>query len=71
MRSGGTVVFITPQEKGYTTDETHVRFVDFDGLSDLATASELSPRNSYSFPFPRAAGKAFAYNEFVVVCQKG
>ncbi len=71
VRSGGTVVFITPQEKGYTTDETHVRFVDFDGLSDLAIACELSPRNSYSFPFPRAAGKVFAYNEFVVVCQKG
>lgn len=70
VRSGGKLVFITPQEKGYTTDETHVRFVDFDALSELATACGLTPRRRYSFPFPRVTGKVFAYNEFVVVCHK-
>jgi 2-polyprenyl-3-methyl-5-hydroxy-6-metoxy-1,4-benzoquinol methylase len=71
LRSGGLVVFITPQERGYTTDETHVRFVDFGGLSELAAACNLSPRKRYSFPFPRSVGKVFAYNEFVFVCEKG
>lgn len=71
LRSGGAVVFITPQERGYTTDETHVRFVDFDGLRELATASNLKPLNRYSFPFPRPVGKIFTYNEFVFACEKG
>lgn len=70
VRPGGTVVLITPQEKGYTTDDTHVRFVDFDGSRALAEAVGLEVRRSYSFPLPRAAGKVFPYNEFVVVATK-
>lgn len=66
VRRGGRVVVITPQESGYRTDATHVRFVD------AATAGEHLHRvgaqieRSYSFPFPRAVGRVFPYNEFVV-----
>ena len=59
LRPGGQVVFITPQEAGYRTDETHVRFVDFDGLADLATAIGFVITRRYSFPFPRMIGKVF------------
>lgn len=63
--AGGRVCFITPQESGYRTDATHVRFVDFDGLASLSGALGLSVQRQYSFPFPRVLGTAFRYNEFV------
>lgn len=67
VRPAGKVVFITPQEKGYRSDRTHVRFVDFAGLRELADSLGLVLRRAYSFPFPRFAGRVFTYNEFVVV----
>jgi SAM-dependent methyltransferase len=70
LRPQGRVVFICPQEKGWTTDATHVRFVDFAGLSRLATDLGLSVERQFSFPFPRAAGRVFPYNEFVVVARQ-
>lgn len=70
LRQGGRVVFITPQEKGYTTDATHVRFVDFEQAYLLGEALGLKRDRHYSFPFPRSAGKAFAYNEFVTILRK-
>ncbi len=70
LRDNARLVLICPQEKGYTTDATHVRFVDFDAM--VATAERLGFRaeRRYSFPFPRLAGKAFPYNEFVVVARR-
>jgi 2-polyprenyl-3-methyl-5-hydroxy-6-metoxy-1,4-benzoquinol methylase len=70
VRSGGRVVFITPQERGYASDATHVRFVSFAEAADLATALGLQVQRQYSFPFPRAAGKVFTYNEFVTIARK-
>ena len=70
LKTGGKVVFITPQEKGYTTDATHVQFVDFVGLREIAEATGLTITKTYSFPFPRAAGKVFPYNEFVLLARK-
>ena len=67
LKPGGPVVFITPQEAGYRTDDTHVRFVDFAGLADLATTIGFAITRQYSFPFPRMAGRVFPYNEFVAV----
>ena len=67
VRPGGSVCFITPQERGYATDATHVRFVDFEKLTELAAALGLTVGRHYSFPFPRAAGKVFPYNEFVLL----
>jgi hypothetical protein len=36
----------------------------------MARALGLSVRRQYSFPFPRFAGRAFTYNEFVTVARK-
>jgi SAM-dependent methyltransferase len=70
VRSNGTVVFITPQERGYASDATHVRFVGFAESTSLACELGLTVSRRYSFPLPRFAGRAFAYNEFVVVSRK-
>jgi 2-polyprenyl-3-methyl-5-hydroxy-6-metoxy-1,4-benzoquinol methylase len=70
VRPGGKVVFITPQESGYASDATHVRFVGFAELDRLATDLGLAMQRRYSFPFPRWAGKVFKYNEFVAVARR-
>ena len=67
LRPNGQVILITPQESGFRSDPTHRQFLDFDALADIATASGLSPKRRYSFPFPRGMGRLFRYNEFVVV----
>lgn len=67
VRPGGRVAFITPQEKGWTTDATHVRFVGFPELARLADTFGLTVTRQLSFPFPRPVGRVFPYNEFVVV----
>ena len=69
LKPGGRVVFITPQEAGYRTDETHVRFVDFEAAADLAGSIGFTVMRKYSFPFPRMIGKVFPYNEFVTICR--
>jgi 2-polyprenyl-3-methyl-5-hydroxy-6-metoxy-1,4-benzoquinol methylase len=71
VRDGGRVVFITPQERGFASDATHVRFVAFEESADMACALGLTVEKQYSFPFPRSAGKIFTYNEFVTVARKG
>ena len=70
LRPGGRVVFITPQERGFASDATHVRFSGFDEVGRLCTDLGLTVDRQYSFPFPRVAGKAFTYNEFVTVARK-
>jgi hypothetical protein len=67
VRSGGLTVFITPQEKGYASDDTHVTWADFEQLRRLAEDLGLEPVREYSFPFPRHTGRHFAHNEFVLV----
>ncbi len=70
VRPGGQVVFITPQEVGFRSDETHVRWVDKAAAEGHVARHGLSVVRSYSFPFPRPVGKVFAYNEFVTVARK-
>lgn len=70
LRSGGRAVFITPQEAGFRADPTHVEFMDLDALNRLARDAGLEPERAYSFPFPRALGGLFKYNEFVLVARK-
>jgi SAM-dependent methyltransferase len=65
VRPGGKVVLITPQEAGYKSDHTHVRFVDLGGMRDHVEALGLDLNRAYSFPFPRFMGRVFTYNEFV------
>jgi SAM-dependent methyltransferase len=70
VRSGGTVVLITPQERGFRSDASHVDFVDFGSLEAMSDELGLTVQRSYSFPFPRLFGKIFTYNEFVLVATK-
>ncbi len=69
VRPGGKVLVITPQEKGYTTDATHVRFCGFPEVAALCAAVDLTVQRQYSFPFPRPLGKVFPYNEFVTLAR--
>lgn len=69
VRPGGRVVFITPQERGYASDPTHVVFTDQAALTALDRDLGLVPLQQYSFPFPRWAGKLFIYNEFNHIAQ--
>jgi 2-polyprenyl-3-methyl-5-hydroxy-6-metoxy-1,4-benzoquinol methylase len=68
--SNGRVVVITPQERGFRSDPTHVEFLDFDAVREIAAATGVDVERSYSFPFPRAAGRVFTYNEFVVIARR-
>jgi 2-polyprenyl-3-methyl-5-hydroxy-6-metoxy-1,4-benzoquinol methylase len=70
VRPGGKIVFITPQEVGYRSDPTHVRFVDLAGLREHASQLGLRVDRAFSFPFPRPFGKVFKYNEFVLVATR-
>lgn len=67
IKDSGRLIVITPQEAGQRSDPTHVRFVDFDAAEDLARTFGLRVVARRSHPFPRATGKVFRYNEFVVV----
>ena len=66
----GRAVFITPQERGFASDATHVRFSGFDEVpARSATDLGLTLHRHPSFPFPRPTGKFFTYNEFVTVAR--
>lgn len=69
LRPGGRVCVITPQERGYRSDSTHVEYVDFDGIRRIAEQSKLVVEKMFSFPLPRAFGRLFTYNEFVAICR--
>ncbi len=67
LKPGGKAVVITPQEAGFASDATHIRFVDHDVVAAHAQRLGLTVERRYSFPFPRVVGKVFPYNEFVTV----
>ena len=69
LRADGRLILICPQERGYSTDPTHVRFLDMTALRATGRRLGFVAERSFSFPFPRAAGKVFPYNEFVVVAR--
>jgi SAM-dependent methyltransferase len=70
LRDDGRAILITPQEAGFRSDTTHVQLMDFDRLSRISTRLGFVVERSFSFPFPRWAGRVFTYNEFVVVSRK-
>ncbi len=70
LRPGGRVFFVCPQERGYASDATHVRFTTGEDLEALARDVGLEPQPWFSFPFPRWAGKPFIYNEFCLLAVK-
>lgn len=67
LRRPGRLVLITPQERGFASDATHVEFMDLDGLRGIARECGCTIERAQSFPLPRVAGRFFTYNEFVVV----
>lgn len=70
LPSGGRVAFITPQERGHRTGETHITFMDFPALRSLSDDLGLRFVRAYSFPLPRFTGTVFNYNEFVTLAVK-
>jgi 2-polyprenyl-3-methyl-5-hydroxy-6-metoxy-1,4-benzoquinol methylase len=70
VRPGGKVFMICPQERGYASDPTHVRFSDGDYLAQLARDCGLTPGRWFSFPLPRWAGRGFTYNEFCLLAER-
>jgi SAM-dependent methyltransferase len=70
VRPGGQLILITPQEVGFASDASHVEFMDLVFLRAVATELLLEPVRDFSFPFPRAFGRVFIYNEFVSVSRK-
>ena len=67
LKPGGNLVLICPQEKGFPTDPTHIRWVNDAELRKTGTRLGFIEVKNYSFPLPRFAGKLFTYNEFVYV----
>ena len=63
----GQVVVECPQEVGYRSDDTHVRWVDEEEARLQCDALGLSVTRQFSYPFPRWAGKFFIYNQFETV----
>jgi 2-polyprenyl-3-methyl-5-hydroxy-6-metoxy-1,4-benzoquinol methylase len=70
LKPGGQMILITPQERTFAMDSTHVWFVDFQVLAQLVDACGLTPERAFSFPFPRWAGRFVPHNEFVVTARK-
>ena len=69
VKPGGRLVVITPQEVGYRSDATHIRFADFEANAALCKALGAQIERQFSFPFPRIVGHIFIYNEFVTVAR--
>jgi len=69
VRPGGRIFLVCPQERGYASDPTHVWFAQDVDLAELVGTLGLELERSFSFPFPRKAGKLFIYNEFCVTAR--
>jgi len=67
LKKGGQVICIVPQEKGYSSDTTHVRFIDRKEMTILFAKSGIILKKIESFPFPRLFGKVFTYNETIAI----
>ncbi|HEY6328039.1 MAG TPA: class I SAM-dependent methyltransferase [Blastocatellia bacterium] len=68
VKTPGRLVVITPQELGFKSDPTHVRFMGFPEIQAVAVACGFSKVvREYSFPLPRTFGRLFMHNEFVGV----
>lgn len=67
LKKSGRIIIFCPQEKGYSSDDTHITFFDHNKIQELLKNLSIVTERKYSFPFPRFVGKVFKYNEFVVV----
>ena len=56
LKPNGQVVLITPQEYGFHSEPSHIRFMDHDALRRMCQWCDLTVVREYSFPLPRALG---------------
>ena len=70
LKNDGRIIVITPQEKGFKSDDTHVQFMDFITVKNLLKQINVNITRQYSFPFPRIIGHFFKFNEFISVAKK-
>ncbi|WP_179413279.1 class I SAM-dependent methyltransferase [Mucilaginibacter sp. E4BP6] len=70
LKNDGRIIVITPQEKGFKSDDTHVQFMDFVTVKNLLKQINVNITRQYSFPFPRIIGHFFKFNEFISVAKK-
>ena len=70
LKPAAKLILICPQERGFASDASHVRWVDWPVLDRTARSIGFEPVRAYSFPFPRFVGRYFAYNEFVLVAAR-
>ena len=63
-------MIIVPQEAGFASDPTHVKFVDRPAIKDIEDTNGLESVRVYSFPFPPAVGKTFLHNETIGISRK-
>ena len=71
LGEGAVVMLLCPQARGYASDSTHVTYYDPPMLERLCRKVGFQVDRSTSFPLPPVFGKAFTYNEFVVVARVG
>jgi 2-polyprenyl-3-methyl-5-hydroxy-6-metoxy-1,4-benzoquinol methylase len=64
LKKNGGVFIVTPQEAGYASDPTHAMFTDFERVREILKELNFEVSSQKSFPFPRAFGRYFKYNEF-------
>ncbi len=64
VKARGKLIIITPQEAGFRHYPSHVSFTDFGAISRICARVGADIDRRFSFPFPRPAGRVFAYNEF-------
>lgn len=69
-KADARLALITPQERGFASDASHVLWSDFAYLERLADGLGFALERRLSFPFPRLAGRVFTYNEFVCVFRR-
>jgi len=70
VKADGRVIVITPQEAGQRSDPTHVTYFDPERTGRVLAELGWRVRREQSFPLPRAAGRVFRHNEFVVVAER-
>ena len=64
---GSRIVLICPQEKGFDSDPTHIRWVDSSALSEVLKSLGCIDIKVNSFPLSRRLGEVFIYNQFVAI----
>ena len=69
LKPNARVVIICPQEVGYDSDPTHIRWVDEEILMKTLISLNCTKIKVSSFPFPRRVGTKFIYNQFVAIGQ--